>query len=154
MCSQGFPQLELDTDRYYTNFIIGRVQFWQSPLILELGRFLSEFQPGFYKYRWTDQIFFHYAMGLFLQNFTDHVLDYTDLRCAPRANCWTSISDVETFGEYSYNRCDNGGHFAHVKTAGTLGKCGEETVTELVLDQSNSTLYSHTYQHNCSKKKG
>ena len=54
----------------------------------DFGRFLSEFQPGFFRYRWTDQTFFHFALGLFAgPDFRTFVADYTELRCFPWS-CW------------------------------------------------------------------
>jgi hypothetical protein len=103
--------LQVNSDRYYTNFIIGKTSYFQSPRVLELGRFLSEYANGFFRHRWTDQIFFHFALGLFLADFQDYVVDYTEFRCAPLANCWMSSLELKVFSSF----CDNDGYFLHTK---------------------------------------
>jgi len=150
MCSQGYTTLQRDTDQYYTNLVVGSTAFWQSPAVLRFARYLSEYNPGFYRYRWTDQMFFHNAMGLFLDSYKEHVLDYTFLRCAPQANCWISSLDVNKFGPQSHLQCNNSGYFVHVKAASKLSGVWRQTVTNVVLDQSSSELYNHTYQHQCT----
>jgi hypothetical protein len=110
MCSTN-PCLQVNSDRYYTNFIIGETSYFQSRRVLELGRFLSEYANGFFRHRWTDQIFFHFALGLFLADFQDYVVDYTEFRCAPLTNCWMSSLELKGFSSF----CDNAGYFLHTK---------------------------------------
>jgi hypothetical protein len=37
-----------EADQYYTNFIVGRGEFWQSPWILEWFNFLNKYPEGFF----------------------------------------------------------------------------------------------------------
>jgi hypothetical protein len=131
---------EVDVDLYYTNFVVLRTAFWQSEPILKFARYLSNVEPGFFRFRWTDQIFFHHAMALFLgPDFTDHVVDYTPLRCASSATCWTAPYD---------GKCANGGYFYHGKMASVW--------RNMVLDAMNAPrkkvrkqIYNVTYQEKC-----
>jgi hypothetical protein len=110
LCSRDHPALRKDADLYYTNFIIGRTDFFQSPLVLQFARFLAEYPMGYFRYRWTDQIWFHFAMGLQIaDNFEQAVVDYSEFRCAPHKNCWMTVH------YYNHDRCDNGGVFFHTK---------------------------------------
>jgi hypothetical protein len=109
-CSRDHPSLRKDADLYYTNFIIGRTDFFQSPSVLHFARFLAEYPLGYFRYRWTDQIWFHFAMGLQIaDNFEQAVADYSEFRCAPHQNCWMTVH------YYNHDRCDNGGVFFHTK---------------------------------------
>jgi Glycolipid 2-alpha-mannosyltransferase len=112
-CASDSKLLKIDRDFYYSNFIIGRVDFWTQPLLLEFSRFLAEYQPGFYHMRWTDQIFWAQAMGLVIG--LDNVVDYSELRCSVETNCWTAVSYVKLYGDNSYARCDNNAYFRHNK---------------------------------------
>ena len=110
LCRRDHPKLNKDADLYYTNFIIGRTDFFQSQLVLQFSRFLAEYPQGFFRYRWTDQIFWHFAMGLIIDgNFENAVVDYSEFRCAPIRNCWMSVH------QYRQDRCDNDGAFFHTK---------------------------------------
>jgi hypothetical protein len=109
-CSRYHPTLAKDADLYYSNFILGSTDFFQSHSILNFGRFLAEHPKGFFRYRWTDQIFWHFAMGLAIsKDFEDTVVDYSEFRCAPKRNCWMSVH------YYNHDRCDNNGAFFHTK---------------------------------------
>jgi hypothetical protein len=105
----------MDVDWYYTNFIIGKVDFWQSHWVRHFSDYLSEYPKGFFSYRWTDQIFWHNAMGLFLKDYSKYVVDYTNLRCMPDPNCWYSSYNFQQFGQNAWHRCDNKGYFLHAK---------------------------------------
>ena len=108
-------ELATDTDLYYTNFFIGLVEFWTQPAVLDLARYLSEYREGFFRHRWTDQIFWHQAMGLFLKSKKQqHVADYTAFRCSVEPNCWRAVFFEDLYTD-SYHRCDNGGYFRHEK---------------------------------------
>jgi hypothetical protein len=146
------PETQRDTDQYYTNFIIGRVDFWQSPWVLKWSNFLNEYHLGFFTYRWTDQIFWHYAMGLFLPAFKDYVVDYTDLRCMPLPNCWYSSYNFERFGSNAWHRCDNGGYFLHTKDS-RITKSGVRHKPRAPVWNTSQPLFQSTYKHDCSKKK-
>ena len=120
-------QLRADADLYYTNLLMGSVRFWQQPLVLEFSRFLKQ-DPGWWIQRWTDQIFWHYAMGVVFAH-TDpsetpnrdgflgdpYVADYTDLRCMERAGCWRSNEQM-LWEARRAPRCNNGGIFEHTKS--------------------------------------
>ena len=146
------PELKRDADQYYTNFIIGKVEFWQSPWVLEWSRFLNEYPEGFFTYRWTDQIFWHYTMGLFLQRFKDYVVDYTDLRCMPHPNCWYSSYNFVRYGPDAWHRCDSGGYFLHPKEFRFSNK---RTPKRPAVPRKNVTqiLFQSTYTGDCSKQK-
>jgi Glycolipid 2-alpha-mannosyltransferase len=65
-CSKGVVPFDRAVDRYYTNFIVMKTSFFQSQPVRDFGHWMNEYNPGFFKYRWTDQLFFHLVMGLFL----------------------------------------------------------------------------------------
>lgn len=65
-CSAGIDSFEREADQYYTNFVILSVPFFQSEHVRHFGREMNEYYPGFFRYGWSDQLFFHKAMGLFL----------------------------------------------------------------------------------------
>jgi hypothetical protein len=112
-CSAGVQRFERAYDEYYSNFIIGSTKFWQSEPVRHFGKYLNEYFPGFFRYRWTDQVFFAMALGLFTgPDFQAYVADYTDLRCAPHPNCWFFWkANKENLP------CANGGYFIHGKDA-------------------------------------
>ena len=148
MCTLS-PEVQRDTDQYYTNFIIGKVSFWQSQWVREFSNFLNEFPTGFFAYRWTDQIFWHYAMGLFLENFHEHVIDYTDLRCMPHPACWLSSYNFKRYGRDAWHRCENNGYFVHPKDYNIVNSRKEEPIQHLVWNKSQS-LYQTSYRKDCS----
>jgi hypothetical protein len=152
-CSTS-PELEANVDWYYTNFIIGDVRFWQSPWVLRFSDFLNEHPKGFFSYRWTDQIFWHHAMGLFLENYSDHVADYTNLRCMPQPNCWYSSYDFRKFGHDAWHRCDNDGFFLHAKDyqISSHNRRNTKPRRRLVWNETTSPLrplFQSTYQKHC-----
>eukprot|EP00980_Cylindrotheca_fusiformis_P031214 scaffold25998_cov122-Cylindrotheca_fusiformis.AAC.7 len=65
-CSVGVDAFERGKDQYYTNFIFMSVAFFTSQHVRDYGKWMNEFYPGFFRYGWTDQLFFHKVMGLFL----------------------------------------------------------------------------------------
>jgi Glycolipid 2-alpha-mannosyltransferase len=149
------PELEGDVDFYYTNFIIGKVSFWQSPWVLKFTRFLSEHRQGFFSYRWTDQIFWHNAMGLFLRNYSDYVVDYTNLRCMPDPNCWFSSYNFQRYGQDAWHRCDNRGYFLHPKDYRLSTQISKKKVSRQsrVMNASSQPLFLSTYNKDCSATK-
>lgn len=153
-CSSS-PEVEGDIDFYYTNFIIGKVSFWQSPWVLKLSRFLSEYPHGFFSYRWTDQIFWHNAMGLFLRNYSDSVVDYTNLRCMPDPNCWFSSYNFRRYGQDAWHKCDNGGYFLHPKDYLLPSKISNRNVSleSRVWNAPSQPLFQSSYKGNCSAAK-
>jgi hypothetical protein len=139
-CSADRPELQRDADQYYTNFVIGSVEYWTSDAVLELSRFLKEYPEGWFHSRWTDQVFFHFGLGMFLgPDFNDYVVDYTDFRCSPRHNCWPSTTP---------DACDNGGYFLHTKSFGWSDTWNRNVSTESALVRSD--LFRSTYVHNCT----
>jgi hypothetical protein len=75
-CSAGVQKF----DQYYMNPIILETKFWQSKPIRHFGKFIYEWYPGFFCNRWSDQMFFQLAMGMFIgPGFQDYVMDYTKL---------------------------------------------------------------------------
>jgi hypothetical protein len=114
----ALPSTILDADHYYTNFIVGRTDFFRSPPVRHFANWLSEYSEGFFRHRWTDQIFWQVAMTLFLwpNDVEDYyVADYTDLRCTPLPNCWMSSLDLKQYPQKDV--CENGGAFVHTKHA-------------------------------------
>lgn len=65
-CSAGVDAFERGKDQYYTNFVVMSVDFFQSEHVRSYGKWMNEFYPGYFRYGWTDQLFFHKVMGLFL----------------------------------------------------------------------------------------
>jgi hypothetical protein len=111
-CSAGVQKFERGVDEYYTNLIILETKFWQSEPVRHFGNFINEWYPGFFRYRWGDQMFFQLAMGMFIgPDFRDYVTDYTELRCTHRTDCWYFWS------KFAKNRtyCQSGGYFHHGK---------------------------------------
>ncbi len=153
-CSSS-PEIEGDFDFYYTNFIIGKTSFWQSPWVLKLSGFLNEYPEGFFTYRWTDQIFWHNAMGLFLRNYSDFVVDYTTLRCMPDPNCWFSSYNFKRYGQDAWHKCDNGGYFLHPKDYVLSAKTPKRNVStqSRVLHAFSQPLFQSTYRKDCSATK-
>lgn len=152
LCTNSI-EVQRDIDLYYTNFIIGKVSFWQSKWVREFSNFLNEFPRGFFSYRWTDQIFWHHVMGLFLENFQDYVVDYTNLRCMPNPHCWQSSANFERYGQDAWHRCDNGGFFVHPKEFRIATSRKKEPFRNSVWNASASQpLFQSTYQKDCSKK--
>lgn len=153
-CSSS-PEIEGDFDFYYSNFIIGKTSFWQSSWVLQFSGFLNEYPQGFFAYRWTDQIFWHNAMGLFLQNYSDYVVDYTNLRCMPDPNCWFSSYDFRRYGQDAWHRCDNGGHFLHPKDYLLSSKTPKKDVSKesRVSKAFSQPLFQSTYKKDCPATK-
>ena len=153
ICTRNVWSLTVDTDLYYTNFILGRVDFWTSPLVRQFGRFLFNYPTGFFRHRWTDQIFWHHAMGLFIENFTTTVVaDYSEFRCSPEVNCWNAIFFVKLYSTadtVSYARCDNGGAFRHIKDHNWKWNTTKSVDT---LWRSDTEIYNTSYIHECSAK--
>jgi hypothetical protein len=151
-CTQNAWQLTTDTDLYYTNFIMARVDFWTSPMVRKLARFLSDYPTGFFRHRWTDQVFWHHAMGLFIENFTNVVADYSEFRCSPEVNCWNAVFFVKlytTADTISYARCDNGGAFMHIKNPTWKWNTTKSVDT---LWRSDTEIYNTSYTNECFTK--
>jgi hypothetical protein len=149
LCSRNLTSMLTDADRYYTNFVVGDSHFFQSGPLLEFARFLTEVEPGFHYFRWTDQVFFHFALGLFLgPDFHEFVVDYTALRCMARSNCWA-------FGKFKErnNRCLNGGYFLHTRSTWWKEKWSRNVsnAKDLIRRQ---VPYELPYKHDCSDPSG
>ncbi|RNF11574.1 uncharacterized protein Tco025E_06642 [Trypanosoma conorhini] len=76
----------LSDDRtYYTNFVVGSVNFFLQPEVRELTAHLNEYRDGFFKHRWTDQSLLHKLLGVFCgpdeANFS---LNWEKLRCSKK----------------------------------------------------------------------
>jgi hypothetical protein len=65
-CSAGVRVFERGHDLYFTNLVVLTRAFFQSEPVRAYGRWMNEYNPGYFKYRWGDQLFFHVAMGMFL----------------------------------------------------------------------------------------
>ena len=155
LCSSSSPQLQKDVDLYYTNLIVGSTEFFQSPWVLEFSNYLNEVKEGFFHYRWTDQIFWHMAMGLFLDSFEDYVEDYTNLRCMPHPNCWMSSYNFDRYGQNAWHNCDNGGYFLHPKDYKVPGDAYKQPKTRSSVWNDASRQpprFQSSYQHDCSGK--
>lgn len=151
VCSDT-PEVQRDTDQYYGNFLVGSVEYFTSPWVLEFANFMSEYPQGYFYNLWGDQIFWHFAMGLFLDQFTNYVVDYTDLRCKPDPTCWYSIFDKEKWGPNATERCDDPkGIFAHTKSLEFAQMVRESALyipsIPTVLDDLSQPLFVSTYKH-------
>lgn len=151
-CSGSHPLLSLDSDRYYANFIIGRRPFFQSAGPMALGKFLSdEWTEGFFRHRWGDQAFWHFALGLFAgPNFEDHfVVDYTEFRCAPETNCWMSTQEGKRIPGAS-NLCHNeGGAFLHTKDVRRFANQWNRWHARTLPLERGTQPYQTKYVHDC-----
>jgi hypothetical protein len=146
MCSSGVPAMRQDADRYYTNLIVGSTRFFQSEAVLEFARFLTEVQPGFHYFRWTDQAFFHFALGLFLgPDYRIFVADYTALRCFAVRNCWES-----GYWRENMDRCQNEGYFLHTKSFWWADKWNRNASNESLVQSDEPYTKLVHYNHNCS----
>eukprot|EP00804_Cyclotella_cryptica_P009128 CCRYP_003209-RA/>CCRYP_003209-RA protein AED:0.04 eAED:0.04 QI:87/1/1/1/1/1/3/379/492 len=145
-CSAGLDCFEMEADQYYTNFVILSVPFFQSEHVRQFGREMNEYYPGFFRYGWSDQIFFHKAMGLFLgPDFRSYVADYTDFRCKKFRTCWYFwASAVKTNGT-GLNFCSGGGIFQHGKTLNFFGAFDGQfpNVTAIQTDRPYKSRYIH-----------
>ncbi|CAB9512064.1 expressed unknown protein [Seminavis robusta] len=144
------PLLTVDSDRYYSNFIIGRTDYFTSPGPLQLGKFLShEWTQGFFRHRWGDQAYWHFALGLFLHNFEDAVVDYTEFRCAPEPNCWMSSQDGKRIPDAA-NLCRNpSGSFLHTKAWQRFANRWNRWSALDHLSPRDVKPYRTTYKHDC-----
>lgn len=147
VCSNELSELKRDADLYYTNFIIGRVDFWTLPQIQDFGRYLST-TDGFTTQRWTDQIFWHFAMGLMIgADFTEAVADYTDLRCMPDPKCWFS---QDHYVSRLPQRPNCAGYFVHTKEALPPFLMGLEVGRSVEKAKQSPTPYRSKYVYNAS----
>ena len=142
-------EVNRDADQYYTNFITGKVEFWQSPFVLEFSKFLNEWPEGFFRYRWTDQIFWHFAMALFLDHFHERVVDYTDLRCMPNKDCWQSSYLFQKYGMDAWHQCPNDGYFLHPKDFRIPKKLEKDPL--LLIWNGSQKPFTSMYGADCSK---
>jgi hypothetical protein len=161
-CTTNEPFLQMDRDWFYTNFIIGRVDFWTQPLVLELGAYLSNFEPGFFHYRWTDQVVWPQALGMLVglrlstdstQNINPAVVDYTELRCSAETNCWNAVFYNELYGYDAVNACSNGAYFRHTKNNRLNWKNGtiaQQPTTKLW--KSDRFPYALKYKDECKER--
>lgn len=60
------------SDVYYTNFIGGRISFFSSDKLLQYAVYLLR-HGGYFKTRWTDQVYWHNALGIHVPQFEKHV---------------------------------------------------------------------------------
>ncbi|KAH9589392.1 Glycosyl transferase [Trypanosoma melophagium] len=76
----------LSDDRtYYTNFVVGSVNFFLQPQVRSLTAYLNEYPNGFFKHRWTDQSLLHKVMGVFCgPEESDFALNWDTLRCSKK----------------------------------------------------------------------
>ncbi|ORC92534.1 putative glycosyltransferase family 15 [Trypanosoma theileri] len=76
----------LSDDRtYYTNFVVGSVNFFLHPQVRSLTAYLNEYYNGFFKHRWTDQSLLHKVMGVFCgPEESDFALNWDNLRCTKK----------------------------------------------------------------------
>ena len=157
ICSTTSSEIQRNADQYYGNFIIGSVEYFTNPWIQEFGKFLSEWPSnGYFKYKWGDQIFWHFALGLLLEDdFKHYVVDYTDLRCKPDPNCWYSVFDIEKFGPNASAICNNPrGIFSHTKSLDLAPQIFETFSSSIndpaalrAIDYSQQPLFQSAYKH-------
>lgn len=150
-CSHEHALLQVDSDRYYGNFLILKTDYFQSPGPLQLGKFLSdEWQDGFFRHRWGDQAYWHFALGLFLgPNFEDAVVDYTEFRCAPEPNCWLSSQEGRRIPDAA-NLCNNPrGTFLHTKSWRRFANQWNRWGARSEPLHRGTRPYQTTYVHEC-----
>jgi hypothetical protein len=159
-CTTSPQTVFRNADRYYTNFIVGRTDYFQSKQVRALGNFFAQYPNGFFRHRWTDQVFWSMALGLWVTEYDDPnhnqqvVADYTEFRCAPLRNCWLSSHDAKTFPDAS-NRCDNHGYFLHTKHVTRWEMLGnpqeeeEETFQSSLLAPRHTSPQTTHYHHDC-----
>ncbi|KAL3919198.1 MAG: hypothetical protein SGILL_003876 [Bacillariaceae sp.] len=172
MCSSQAPQVQRDADQYYCNFIIGRVDYFTSPWVLQFANFLSNHPNGFFRQKWGDQIYWHFAMGLFLDggnnsnSFADkYVVDYTDLRCKANPSCWFSSMDHDRYGANATEQCNNErGIFVHSKSleyayqhtiykkrsTDEIKSAATIDMPQLVHNLDDQPLFQSIYRWNCT----
>ena len=77
-----FIELPSASDVYYGNFVGGAVDFFGSKDVLAYAQHM-ESSGGYFKYRWTDQTYWHNALGLFAKNFESRVISIERDRIYP-----------------------------------------------------------------------
>jgi hypothetical protein len=149
--SCAIPNQKLpDRDRYYTNLIIGRVDVFQSEGVRNFGRWLSEYPEGFFRHRWTDQIFFHAALQLYVWDYPKFVVDYTDFRCAPVRDCWMTSLDLKEYAQSDV--CQNKGSFVHTKHSLHWVHRWNRYYARKPYDltqQRQANIHQSSYRHDC-----
>jgi hypothetical protein len=146
------------SDRYYTNLFIGRIDFFTHPIIRALGHFLSsEYSPnGFFTHRWTDQMFWHLAYHLLLQETVNNttstaIVDYTEFRCAPSSTCWMSGLEAKSSEVSQQSICANNGAFLHTKNAEQWSSRWNRYSVTLPQNIPRYTLpYATRYKEDCT----
>mmetsp|Transcript_113193 Transcript_113193/g.169284 ORF Transcript_113193/g.169284 Transcript_113193/m.169284 type:complete len:487 (-) Transcript_113193:15-1475(-) len=146
-CSAGVREFDQGYDQYYTNLVLMNRALFQSEPIRAYGRWMNEYNPGYFKYRWGDQLFFHIAMGMFLgPDFRKYVTDYTDFRCRRYTNCWYFWKSRETKNTTSFCQAP-GGVFLHGKQRNAFGKFSG--VFPNITSPMKDTPYVNKYKHDC-----
>jgi hypothetical protein len=144
------PSVIPDADRYYSNVLIGRTDFFQTPGVLQWARWLSEYPEGFFRHRWTDQIFWHLALTFYLWDADRYIVDYTDLRCAPIRNCWMTSLELKKYAPLLLDVCENGGSFVHTKHAlHWVHRWNRHLARKTPYDWKNQVPYPTKYHHDC-----
>ena len=141
------PSVHKNCDYYFTNFIIGQVEYWTQPKVRHFSRYLTDYPHGFTSERWTDQTFFHNAMALFVgPNFEEAVADYTDIRCMPDPTCWESTRTYLLMGFNKFSPpCD--GYMVHTKR---ISSSTFTTDSEIEAAKVLTTPYQSAYVYNAS----
>ena len=154
ICSSHMKEMQRNADQYYSNFMIGSVKYFTSYWVLEFAKYLSEYPKGWFYNKWGDQIFWHYAMGIFVTNFTNYVEDYTDIRCKPNIDCWYSVFHTQIYGDNATEQCDMtpNGIFVHTKnldlaTEYTYKNMTSTTFSSLISSSSSSAVATATAKH-------
>jgi hypothetical protein len=154
ICSATDPAMQKSADLYYCNFIIGNVGYFTSPWVLEFGTFLTNYPDGYFTNKWGDQVFWHFAMGLFVTSFRQYVADYTDLRCKANPQCWYSSMDVKKYGQNATEQCanhDQEGIFVHTKSLDYAMAHSITTSAVMTYDLEYQHLFQPLYTWNCTK---
>mmetsp|Transcript_1043 Transcript_1043/g.3839 ORF Transcript_1043/g.3839 Transcript_1043/m.3839 type:complete len:381 (+) Transcript_1043:272-1414(+) len=74
--------LPSESDVYYGNFVGGTIRFFGSSEVLKYAEFLFR-TNGYFLFRWTDQAYWHNALGVHIKNFQARVYSMEDLRFKP-----------------------------------------------------------------------
>lgn len=95
-CAKNKYLYELEADVYVGNFVAFYVPFFASTRMLVFSEFFANFPDGWSKHRWGDQAFYHKAIGQFVADFENYVVDYSQFKCYDGAsNAWSTPFDVE-----------------------------------------------------------
>lgn len=72
------------SDLYYTNFVGGLINFFGSDEVLSYAKHMFV-HGNYFNFRWTDQVYFHNALGIYLKNVETGVKSLEFMRISPNS---------------------------------------------------------------------